>query len=144
VLIVSGRLDAKSFISFLQSNKKWIWIQNVNVTDKEVVSIANNIQGEYGMVVSNRSFKDNGGAAAFVIEGRNSRARILADVVVPGEGMYQWAFRGEAAGILASMQLVNAVVQYTDITEGKVKMCCDGKAALSRCFSKNMDTNTSH
>jgi hypothetical protein len=34
------------------------------------------------------------------------------------------------------VQLVNAVVQYTGITAGKIRMCCDRKAALSRCTWK--------
>jgi hypothetical protein len=135
---------SSSFKSFMLANKEYNWIQNVSTTDSEVFDIAADIQGEQGMVVSDGSFKENRGTAAVVIEGTNSKARILADVVVPGDGSYQCAFRSEAAGILAAMQLVNAVARYTGIPSGKVKMCCDGKSALSRCFSNKVDTNLAH
>jgi hypothetical protein len=112
--------------------------------DDEVFVIAANIRDGEGIVVSDGSFKEGRGTAALVIEGSNGSVRIAADVSVPGHSSYQCAFRSEAAGILASMQMVQAVVQYTKITHGKIKMCCDGKSALSRCFSKSVDMSKPH
>jgi hypothetical protein len=132
----SDQVVASSFIDFLRANKKWNWIQNVRAEDDDVIRIATDIQENGGIVVSDGSFKEERGSAALVIEGKNSTSRILADVVVPGDSSHQCAFRSEAAGILASFQLVNAVVQFTGITTGTIKMCCDGESALSRCFSK--------
>jgi hypothetical protein len=101
-----------SFRLFLRSHDKWNWLQNVEVTDNVVFAIARQIQDGKGIVVSDGSFKDGRGTASLVIEGHNSDSRIVADVLVPGNSNYQCAFRSEAAGILASFQLVNAVALY--------------------------------
>jgi hypothetical protein len=133
-----------SFRSFLRSHDKWHWLQNVEVTENVVVEVARHIQEGNGIVVSDGSFKDGKGTASLVIEGHNSNARIVADVLVPGNSDEQRAFRSEAAGILASFQLVNAIVLYTKISQGSIKMCCDGKSALSRCFEKRIDMRKPH
>jgi hypothetical protein len=64
--------------------------------------------------------------------------------MVPGEPDLQCAFGSEAAGILASIQLVHALLQFHNLQHGSIIMYCNGKSALSCCFSDRVDINSPH
>jgi hypothetical protein len=62
-----------SFMSFVRSKVEWNWIHKVIASEEDVWSIARDLQSDYGMAVSDGSFKDKRGTASVVIEGKNSK-----------------------------------------------------------------------
>jgi hypothetical protein len=127
----------ESFEHFVTNNPQWNWWSaELNYNEDDIFYIAKDIQEGNRIAVSDGSYKDQHGTAAIVIEGVKSGRRITSCVVVTGKGSVQCAFRSEASGILAAIQMVNAITQHYGITTGKCKMGCDGLSALQRCFYK--------
>jgi hypothetical protein len=92
--------------------------------------------------LSNGSFKNQHGTASVVIEGATGKYRITTSVITPGGTNDQCAYQSEAAGILTSIQLVNALAEYTGTRSSKCTMGCDGKSALVQCFWKGSRSPT--
>jgi hypothetical protein len=134
-----------TFCQFLKSKQEWEWLtKNLHYDEGHLAKIAREISQGHGIAVSDGSFDNQRGTALLVIEGCTSDERILADVMVPGEPDIQCAFRSEAAGILAAIQLVHALLQFYNIQQGSITMYCDGKSALQRCFSDRVNINSPH
>jgi hypothetical protein len=92
------------------------------------------------LAVSDGSFKDQHGTAAIVVEGTVTGRRITTSIIVPGCPNIQCAYRSEAAGIGAALQLVNAMMKFYGIKSGVCTMGCNGQAALHQCFRKTTTT----
>jgi hypothetical protein len=81
-------------------------------------------------------YKDNYGTAAVIVEGIKPGRCICMAVIVPGAPQMQCAYSSKAAGILAAIQLVEAVVLFFNIPEGRCTLGCDGQVALRQVFTK--------
>ena len=90
--------------------------------------------------VSDGSFKDEGGTAAWIIENEAGTQRIMGTVEVPGHGSDQSAYRSELAGIYAIVLVVEVIKDIWSISSGGILIGCDGKAALDQAL--NIKENT--
>jgi hypothetical protein len=126
-----------NFRSFVKQNPRWQWWESTLVyQEHDIPLLMQEIQQGCGFAVSDGSYKDNHGTASVVIEGSTRQRRITTSVITPGSPEDQCAYRSELAGILTTIQLVNALAEYTGISTGKCIMGCDGKSALTQCFWK--------
>jgi hypothetical protein len=133
--VAEGEKRGNSFHEFVQQQTRWQWWSGqLEYNEHEIRQIADDIQEGKGVAVSNGSYKDVHGTAAAVLEGRKSGMRINTSVAVPGTANMQCAYRSEAAGSLAAVQMTEAVVLFCNKTQGKCIMGCDGQAALRQCF----------
>ena len=85
--------------------------------------------------VSDGSFKDEGGTAAWIIENEAGTQRIMGTVEVPGHGSDQSAYRSELAGIYAMVLVVEVIKDIWSISGGGILIGCDGKAALDQALN---------
>jgi len=91
------------------------------------------IQQGYGYIVSDGSFSQEAGAAAWIIEGRTASARIIGTMITPGNPTDHSSFRSELAGIYGALCTLEAL----DLgpTTQSCRVACDGKSALDRIQS---------
>lgn len=96
-------------------------------------------------MVSDGSFQPETSVASYEvrIEDANQANQIVVTQYVPGVREENDAYRAEAAGILAGIELVTAIGQYCNIPSGKVLIGCDGESALSMAFNKTWEIRTS-
>jgi hypothetical protein len=133
--IVGSSNHPNSFIKFAQQKAEWVgWSNGLEGEDTDVLSVMSDIAAGKGLAVSDGSFKDKHGTASLIIEGSNGRCRVGTSVITPGDGDDQCAYRSEVAGILATIQLVNAMADYTATAAGHCTMGFDGKSALDQWF----------
>jgi hypothetical protein len=133
--VVHPQINVRNFRCFVNDNPKWAWWANeLQYHEHEVHELMKEIEDGFGFAVSDGSYKDQHGTASMVLEGSTGSKRITTSVITPGSPDDQCAYRSEAAGILATIQMVNALAQYTGIKNGKCIMGCDGKSALVQCF----------
>jgi hypothetical protein len=92
------------------------------------------LQGE-AIAVSNGSFKDQYGTAAWVIEGNDHRGRISGAVIVPGNAEDQSSYRSELAGIYSIFIAVKHICQFFNIQSGSIELGCDGESAIDKVFN---------
>jgi hypothetical protein len=71
-------------------------------------------------VVSDGSFRDAYGTAAWVIEGDNHVGRIVGRVISPGGGLDQSPYRSELTGIYAVMKFIGKLCEFYNIVEGSI------------------------
>jgi hypothetical protein len=82
--------------------------------------------------VSDGSFKNAIGTAAWVIQGDDRTDEIKGRCRVPGPDDWQSAYRSELCGMLGSIYCAITLAQKKGITKGKVRVGCDGLAALQQ------------
>jgi hypothetical protein len=132
---------AKSFTNiqeYMQTQPKWQWLlPSLSFPSDECSALAIDIQQGTCIAVSDGSFKDSRGTASIVIEGQDSRSRLRCDVVVSGDETSQSAYRSELTGIMAAVNIIEAICEFFKISAGAVTMVCDGKSGLEKIFSKS-------
>jgi hypothetical protein len=114
-------------------NERWC-VDTLELSDDGYI-IADSIRNSVAIAVSDGSFKDTYGTAAWVLEGENSIGRIIGRVIAPGAESDQSAYRSELSGILAVMIMVKNLCLYHNITDGAVELACDGLSAIDKSFS---------
>jgi hypothetical protein len=84
------------------------------------------------MAVSDGSLKDDMGTAAFHIEDSEEGDRVSMEGVlqVPGTPRESSSHRSKLGGLYGIVTVVEAVIQFHNITEGAVEVGCDGESAL--------------
>ena len=98
-------------------------------------NIASAIKEGAAIAVSDGSYKETFGTAAWVIEGSDDQGRISGRVITPGGSESQSPYRSELKGIYATMIVVHNICSYYQITSGTIEFACDGLSALDRAFS---------
>jgi hypothetical protein len=115
----SAVLEYTDFQQFLRSQPQWLWwAGQIQVDNTALGTITEDLRRGSAIVVSDGSYKDQKGTAAIVIEGRKSGLRIASVVRVPGDRDVQCTYRSEAAGILAAVQMVEAMATYANVDKG--------------------------
>ena len=94
-------------------------------------SYADRIKHNRGEIVSDGSHKNYRTTSAFVVL---PEKEIHGETTIPGEPEDQSSYRGELGGILTSIVYTNKICEKHNITEGKCRMYCDNKGALSASF----------
>ena len=95
-----GALDARE-------GKQWA-LRNIKTTiciDEIIKDVAN----EMAVGVSDGSFKDEGGTAAWIIENEAATQWIMGTVEVSGYGSDQSAYRSKLAGIYAMVVIIEKI-----------------------------------
>jgi len=84
--------------------------------------------------VSDGSFKNCCGTAAWVLSCPLSPQQISGKVVVPGAAHDHSSYRSELAGVYAARLVVSRLCRFFDVSSGGVLLGCDSKFALATAF----------
>ncbi len=99
------------------------------------VTITQALKHREAIAVSDGSFKNEYGTAAWVIEGESSDSRMCDQVIAPGGPQDQSPYRSELTGIYSILLMVNKLCQYYEIKDGEIELACDGLSAHDKAFS---------
>jgi hypothetical protein len=108
------------------------WCMDHLLMDDNGFTIVQALQNREAIAVSDGSFKNEYGTAAWVIEGADSHGRILGQVIAPGGPSDHSPYRSELTGIYSIMIMVNRLCEFYDIKEGENELACDGLSALDK------------
>jgi hypothetical protein len=97
-------------------------------------ALAEAIREGKAIAVSDGSYKEGFGTAAYVLEGETSENRIVAVLVVPGILEVQSSFRSELAGLYGVVLMVQLLCEHYGITDGAIEVGCDCEGALWKVF----------
>jgi hypothetical protein len=100
--------------------------------------LADAIRQGQAVAVSDGSYKDEFGTAAYVLEGENSDNRLVVVLVSPGRPEDQQSARSELAGLYGVVVMVNLVCEHFDITDGAVEVGCDSQSSLRHAFGQGV------
>ncbi len=98
-------------------------------------AVAEAIAQGTALAVSDWSFKDGRGAAAWTIQGLMANNKITGACLVPGTAEDHSAFRSELMGIFGILLTVQYIMMDNDTGQGTIRVCCNGKSALGRAKS---------
>lgn len=105
----------------------WV-LQKLSVSESSMETLANQIVKGEAELVCDGSFMNERSSSAFVSV---HDAMLFGGNIVPGSALSQSAYRGELAGILGVIVLVNQIVAKYNIVKGKVTIGCDCQGAIS-------------
>ena len=121
------------------------WATSKWLNDDDGAYIAKCIRDETAKAVSDGSFKDALGTAAFVLEGPIEEQHwIIGTNRVPGIAEDQSAYRSELAGIYAIACTVEDLCEHHNITRGAVTIACDGESALYKSMDEQHRIKSKH
>ncbi len=87
----------------------------------------------HGYAVSDGSYKDESGAAAWIIEGQTSAARLTGAWHTPGHEEDHSSFRSEVAGVLGILYTLSFWVPTS--TKPTLRLACDGLSVIQRLLN---------
>jgi hypothetical protein len=111
-------------------------IQEISLTD-DGEAIAKAISKGTAITVSDGSYKDGRGTAAFILETSEnfeSKNRIVGVNAIPGEQEDQSSYRSEIGGVSGVVETVGILCNRFAITSGKIKVGLDGEQAMKNIF----------
>jgi hypothetical protein len=85
--------------------------------------------------ISDGSYKDTYGTAAWLIKGIAGVNTISGCILYPGIDEDHSSYRSELSGICALVSVVNSLCFHYKITEGSITIGCYGDSALKKSFS---------
>jgi len=96
--------------------------------------------------VSDGSYKDGSGTAAWMIEEGVSKNTLKGNTIIPGHTSDQSAYQSELGGIFSIVAMIHNICKYYSIMKGMVCIACDGLGLLTQCFAKyqNLSPSTAH
>jgi len=124
------KLDFTSLIG-MQLEASWAFHELLSSSNGK--DIAQAITLSTCVVVSDGSFKDSIGTAAWIITNL-AKATLSGSTTVPGSLHDQGSFWSELSGIYSTVCMVNHVCQYYSVTYGTILFGCDGLSALQQCL----------
>ena len=138
----SGRVKCDGFrpieakqsngMTLLQTFKSHGWaIADITILDIE--QIITDIVNHNGNIIADGSHRSLKSTSAFIIF-HQEEDLLKGGNYVPGPGDDQSGYRGELAGILGGMIVVNDICDHHNITEGTVTIACDNDKALDAAF----------
>ncbi len=107
-----------------------------NLTLKTVGSLSaliEDIRNGHRYIVSDGSYRNDAGAAAWIIEGRSAAVRIIGMMITPGYTMDHSSFRSELTGIYGALCTLESL--ELGIAPFSCRIVCNGKSALDRIQS---------
>jgi len=87
----------------------------------------------HGYVVSDGSYKDDSGAAAWIIEGQTSAIHLTGAWHTPGQAEDHSSFRSEVAGLLGVLYTLTFWVPMS--TKPTFQLACDGLSVIQRLLN---------
>ena len=121
--------------AWLRRSPDFNWaITEMTITDNGL-EIATALKLGTAIAVSDGSFKDYHGTAAFVLEGANTReGRIVGVNVIPGEEESQSAYRSELGGVAGILEVLHCICVVHQVLAGHVTVGLDGEQAMKEAF----------
>ena len=110
-----------------QRGEEWVFA-NVSMTDS-IDKIVTDIQAGTAVGVSDGSYKEEFGTAAWVLEDSTGTQSIVGRLISPGFASDQSAYRSEISGIYGMVAMVEGIAKVWKLTQGKITLGCDGKQA---------------
>jgi len=83
-----------------------------------------------GMAVSDGSYKDTYGTAAWTIGTEDEENLLSGRAVCPGDPEDQSSYRSELTGLYAILAITHQLCEYYNVEEGYIEIGCDGQSAL--------------
>jgi hypothetical protein len=123
----------------LPPTKQWSIDKIIECRD-DGVSIAHEIVQGTAVAVSDRSFKHESGASAWVIDGAAHENRIMGCNIVPGTKHDHSAYRSELVGLLGIVSMVQEICSFYKVHGGSIEAGCNNVSALDMAFDKETDT----
>ena len=133
-------------IRALPSSQQWS-LQRCLSSHEYGQDIVHAIENGTAIAVSDGSFKDSFGTAAWTIRGDSDDQFLTGVNVVPGVATDQSAFRSELAGLYGIIMAITTICTSRNILHGCVTVACDGEAALEYIFdwgTKFLKSSTPH
>jgi len=131
------KVSYDTFYEFVQSKSDLEWCtQNLKIApdcSELVAGIKAGLKGTI-MAISDGSFKDTYGTAAWTIGVTDGDQYISGQVICPGDGTDHSSYRSELTGIYVILAITNQLCEYYDIQEGAIEIGCDGLSALQTSF----------
>jgi hypothetical protein len=93
-------------------------------------TIAEAIRNGSAIAVSDGSYKDKFGTAAWALEGKTALHRITGHCVIPGDPNDQSPYRSELGGLYAMAVMAAAVCKLHQVSSGAIEIACDGLSAI--------------
>ncbi len=129
---VNEPMTWQEFINQLPTKHKATF-QHLTLKD-EGHPIVQAIMSSHAIVVSDGSFKDAQGTAAWMFYDHCDPKTSLGEGVIttPGARTAQGSYRSKLARIYGIITTVNALLNYHQQTQGAILIVCDGEAALTK------------
>jgi Reverse transcriptase (RNA-dependent DNA polymerase) len=133
-----------SFPEYLASINSNAWVFDNIQIQGSLDSIIQSIRTGTCSCVTDGSFKDNHGTAAWKIVDLAKPEHVLeGQVVTPGYPHQQDAYRSELSGLYASVVVINSLTTYYQITGGSITLACDNISAGRMSSYNAVGTNPS-
>jgi len=87
-------------------------------------------------VVSDGSYKDGSGTAAWMIQDMVSKNIMSGMTIIPGHPSNQSTYQSELGGIFSIVAMTHNICKYYAITQGKIQIACNGLGLFTQCFAK--------
>ena len=130
---VSSNKPIIQAIRALPSSQQWS-LQRCVASHEYGDDLVAAIEAGTAIAVSDGSFKEVFGTAAWTIRGASNEAFLTGVNVVPGAPTDQSAFQSELAGLYGILMAITTLCDCHQITTGRVTVACDGEAALEYIF----------
>jgi hypothetical protein len=134
-LIPTPAVDTFEQVRLLRPTLDQWAIQEITVTDNGL-AMANAIKNGTAIAVSDGSYKNGRGTAAFILEISefDKTGRIVGVNSIPGEKEDQTSYRSEIGGVSGVVETVGIVCELHGITSGAVQVGLDGDQAMKEIF----------
>ena len=120
--------------NILTSSPKIKWaVQSCTMMDGEV-TMAEAIWNGQAIAVSDGSYKDQFGTAAYMLKGNTGTHHVVAVMVVPSDHHSQSPFCSELVGLDSIIHMVDLLCKMFTISTGLIQVGCDELSALTQTF----------
>jgi len=138
IITVSGHgpIDTQSLQSRPSHNQTFFesW-QGEHTIEGEIQALIQDIISGHAVAVSDGSFRDQHGAAAWTIEGKDTSSKLQGAGVTPGLPEDQSAYRSELFGLWGILNALTRLSHEYNINSGLVVIACDGLSAFKKAQS---------
>jgi len=130
--ITSNKVEEES--NQLASNRHRWQLYHLQ-TEGSVAEVIQALRKGNAVAVSDGSFKDYAGAAAWTIEGDTAANRVVSTGLTLGKAEDQSAYQSELFGLWGILASLKQLVEDYRISHGHVTIACDGLSALKKAQS---------
>ena len=142
-IIPPESVDRSSFLNFF--SKVYPMLEYFHLEIINLPSLIQAISTSTCLAISDGSFKDKFGTAAWHLSAGNETILLSGKTVVPGTSDDHSAFRSELMGLYGISVTLHAICSFAEIRKGSCLMGCDGKNALYQIFNDTaVSGSTSH
>jgi hypothetical protein len=120
------------------------WWNHPFHSEGSLATLAESIRQGTDVAVTDGSFKDTMGTAAYVLQDRliDPTSRIVSVNQMPGRSQDHTPYRAEVGGVLGIVLTLDKICVEHDIEDGTVTLGCDCEAALTTIFEHDYSTPT--